>query len=69
MSVLSFSVLCGNCEAALHPRDSWRSPDCVFTTRMSWFCETCDTEICVQMTEEGHDGELTELIAIVGSDE
>jgi len=36
---------------------------------MSWFCETCDTEICVQMVEEGHDGELTELIAIVGSDE
>jgi len=62
MSVLSFSVLCGHCEEALQPRDAWRSPDCEFTTRMSWYCDTCDTEICVQMTEEGGG---TEVLAVV----
>jgi len=55
MAVLSFSVLCGHCEESLQPREAWRADDREHTTRMSWYCETCDAQICIQMTEEGDD--------------
>jgi len=55
MVVLSFSVLCGLCEEALQPRDAWRADDQKNTTRMSWHCEKCKTDICIQMTEEGEE--------------
>ncbi|HHZ96210.1 MAG TPA: hypothetical protein EYN67_11805 [Flavobacteriales bacterium] len=52
MSLLSFSVLCGMCNASMDPNESWRvddMPEC--TTRMSWMCNECGHQICIQMID------------------